>query len=158
MRLRAITLGLFIALATTAHAGIDPLVIDATGARVEQGYRNGRATPVKVVSIGWADVEVATAKAFARMHAAAAADGVELYIRSGFRSHEQQIWLYRAWKMGYGNPAAKPGYSNHQSGRALDLVIDAPTLAWLTKHARRFGFKRTVKKEPWHWEYVRRRK
>lgn len=29
------------------------------------------------------------------------------------------------------------------------------TFAWLEANARRFGFKRTVTGEPWHWEYVK---
>ena len=57
------------------------------------GYRRGRRVKIKVVQIGWAEVEVRTAKAFLRMQTAAAEDGVGLYIRSGFRSHEIQQWL-----------------------------------------------------------------
>ena len=50
--------------------------------------------------------------------------------------------------------AAKPGHSNHQAGTALDLLLDAPeTFDWLQANAKRFGFVRTVRKEPWHWEY-----
>jgi LAS superfamily LD-carboxypeptidase LdcB len=120
------------------------------------GYRRGRRVKIKVVQIGWAEVEVKTAKAFLTMQAAAAEDGIGLYIRSGFRSHEIQQWLYQAYKEGYGNKAARPGFSNHQSGSALDIYLPDPaTLEWLNKHGRRFGFKRTVKGEPWHWEYTK---
>ena len=88
------------------------------------------------------------------MRQAAAADGIELTIRSGFRTHEQQARLYRAWRAGEGNRAARPGRSLHQSGRAIDLAVRDPVVrAWLETHARRFGFHRTVKSEPWHWEY-----
>ncbi len=125
--------------------------------RDEVGYRKGRKLRLEVVSIGWAEVEVRTARAFLAMQAAAKADGIELGIRSGFRSMEQQMWLYAAWKAGYGNKAARPGHSNHQDGKALDLYLDTPeTFAWLERHARRFGFKRTVRGEPWHWEYVKK--
>jgi hypothetical protein len=48
-----------------------------------------------------------------------------------------------------GNLAAKPGYSNHQSGRALDLSVSS----WLVNNAARFGFKRTVPSEAWHYEF-----
>ena len=130
----------------------------ADGARVETGYRRGKKFKIKVVSIGWADVEVATAKAYRQMEAAAADAGIELGIRSGFRSHARQRWLYRAFRAGHGNPAERPGYSNHQDGRALDLVIyDEATYAWLTAHARRFGFTQTVREEPWHWVYTPRK-
>ena len=138
------------------HEGVvDEMVVDMTP-RAEVGYRRGRRVAIKVVQLGWADVEVATAKAFLAMREAARADGVDLWIRSGFRSMEQQRWLYAAWKAGWGNKAARPGHSNHQSGRALDLYVDDPaTYGWLKQHARRFGFKETVRGEPWHWEYTK---
>jgi len=140
---------LVLLLARSAHAG------DET--RSATGYRNGRPIKIELVMIDWAEVEVKTARAFRAMQAAALADGVELMIRSGFRTHERQTWLYRAWRAGWGNRAAKPGFSNHESGRALDLVIHDPaTFAWLERHAKKFGFRRTVKKEPWHWELVGR--
>ena len=121
------------------------------------GYERGRARRIKVVQIGWAEVELSTARAFLRMAAAAQKDGVELWIKSGFRSHEHQVWFYEAYRSGYGNPAARPGYSNHQSGRALDLdILGEGTYAWLEKHAKKYGFARTVRGEPWHWELVKK--
>lgn len=123
------------------------------------GYRKGRKLKIQLVQIGWAEVELKTAYAFLEMQEAAAKDGVDLWIRSGFRSHEHQQWLYDAWREGWGNKAARPGHSNHQSGRALDLYISDPeTFAWLEKHAKRFGFKRTVRGEPWHWEFTKKPK
>ena len=124
--------------------------------RDELGYRKGKKLRIKVVRIGWADVEVNTAEGFIAMRDAAAADGVLLWIYSGFRSHDRQKLLYEAWREGWGNKAARPGHSNHQSGRALDLYLGPGAFAWLEANARRFGFKRTVKGEPWHWEYVKR--
>jgi len=148
------------ALATGAPARAERLVEDAASStdlepRPAIGYRRGRKLTIKVVQIGWAEVEVKTAKAFLAMQVAAERDGVALYIRSGFRSHENQQWLYQAWREGWGNKAARPGYSNHQSGRALDLYLDASTFDWLERNARRFGFKRTVTGEPWHWEFTK---
>jgi hypothetical protein len=123
-------------------------------ARITTGYRKGRPIRVALVEIDWSYVEVKTARAYRAMQRAAAEDGIELLIRSGFRSHEHQTWLYQAWRAGWGNRAARPGHSNHQSGSALDLVVHDPAVrAWLDRHARRFGFRRTVKKEPWHWEF-----
>lgn len=135
-----------------------PLVIDPSTARPAPGYRRGKLRALRVVTIGWAEVELDTARAFARMHAAAARAGVTLVIRSGFRSHEHQEWLYRAYRAGVGNLAARPGFSNHQSGRAIDLYIDDAIGTWLGQNARRFGFSATVKGEPWHWEYTRARR
>lgn len=119
------------------------------------GYRHGRPHLIEVVRLESNEVEINTARAFLRMQAAAAKDGVDLRIESGFRSAEQQLELFRAWRRGRGNKAARPGESNHQSGRALDLrVHHRGAKEWLAANAAMFRFKRTVKGEPWHWEYV----
>jgi hypothetical protein len=128
---------------------------DVLAPRETSGYRNGRRSAIDVVMVSGADVEIQTAAAFITMRAAAAERGIDLWIQSGFRSRDQQAVLYRAWKKGRGNKAAKPGHSNHQSGRALDIAVWSPgALAWLKNNASRYGFKRTVSSEPWHWEYV----
>ncbi len=122
------------------------------------GYRHGRRQVFAVVPLGpdAVEVEVRTAQAFLAMRAAAEDAGVELRLESGFRTVDEQRELYRAWRKGHGHKAARPGRSNHQSGRALDIaVISVPgALPWLEEHAASFGFKRTVKSEPWHWEYI----
>jgi len=123
-------------------------------ARVAQGYRGGRPFTLSVVEINGRDVELSTARAFQAMQRAAAGKGITLRIRSGFRTQARQTELYRAWRRGAGHPAARPGYSNHQAGRALDLVLDPQAYAWLQAHARAHGFYRTVRSEPWHWEYL----
>jgi LAS superfamily LD-carboxypeptidase LdcB len=120
------------------------------------GYRSGKAIPLEVTEVDGVLIEATTARAFIAMRDAAAEAGVYLQPWSGFRSNEKQAHLYADWKAGIGNPAAKPGYSKHQSGRALDinlLGVPKETFAWLTKHASRYGFRRTVASEPWHWEY-----
>lgn len=125
------------------------------GAHSALGYRNGRPLAIQLVVVDRIRVEIRTAEAFRAMQRAAEADGIGLVIRSGFRTHESQGALYQRWRAGGGNPAARPGFSNHQSGRALDLVVqETTTLAWLDRNARRFGFRRTVPTEPWHWELV----
>jgi len=123
--------------------------------RLARGHVGGRPLQLRVVEVDGRDVEVSTARAFRTMQRAAAARGVELRVVSGFRTYERQAELYRLWRRGAGHPAARPGYSNHQSGRALDIYItDYRVYEWLKGHAAKFGFKRTVRKEAWHWEYV----
>jgi hypothetical protein len=140
------------------EAVIDPLwTLEATP--IERvGYRQGRRHVFEVVPLGplGVEVEVSTARAFLAMRSAAAEAGIDLGLASGFRTVEEQRALFRAWRKGRGNKAALPGRSNHQSGRALDIAgITAPgALAWLEANASSFGFKRTVRNEPWHWEYV----
>jgi LAS superfamily LD-carboxypeptidase LdcB len=119
------------------------------------GYRQGIQQTIEVVTVGASPVELTTAHAFLAMRDAAALADISLTIESGFRTHAEQQVLYSAWRRGRGNRAAKPGESNHQSGRALDISVKDPeTYAWLSANAGQFGFKRTVAGEPWHWEYV----
>jgi len=125
-----------------------------TQPRPAKGYRDGRPVRLRVVEVDGRDVELTTARAFRAMQRAAAARGVSLRIVSGFRTHERQVELYRDFRRGAGNRAARPGYSHHQAGGALDLDLDATTYAWLTANARAHGFYRTVRGEPWHWEFL----
>lgn len=119
-----------------------------------QGYIHGRPVRISVTRIDGKPVERHTASAFLRMRDAAARAGVHLRIVSGFRTMEHQQALYRAYRLGRGNLAAVPGTSNHQSGHALDLNTSTPgVLRWLDRHARSYGFRRTVPTEAWHWEY-----
>ncbi len=90
---------------------------------------------------------------------AAAAEGVTVGINSGFRTWREQKQLYDGYKRslpGY-NMAAEPGRSKHQNGIAFDIDVPGgagnPCYDWLAINATRFGFLRTVNKEPWHWEY-----
>ena len=79
---------------------------------------------------------------------------MKLTIISGFRGMKKQEELYDKWIKKIGNLAAKPGYSNHQNGIALDLnASQRGVFSWLAKNAATYGFCRTVPKENWHWEY-----
>jgi LAS superfamily LD-carboxypeptidase LdcB len=124
-------------------------------ARTVTGYNRGQKTKIKLVEIAGVELEQNTARAFREMAKAARKRGLQLGIRSGFRSHEMQQLLYREYQRGWGHLAARPGYSKHQSGRAVDIYIDDYNVyEWLRHNASKFGFKRTVKREAWHWEYV----
>lgn len=118
----------------------------------QTAYRNGNAYTISTITVGGKPVSLATGHAFLRMQRAAHEAGVYLSISSGFRTMAEQKYLYGCYLSGRcngGNLAAKPGYSNHQSGVALDLS----TSTWLANNAGRFGFKRTVPSESWHYEY-----
>ena len=138
-----LALALLCALAATANA------------RTATGYQGGHEVKLKIVDVGGAEAEVHTAKAYRAMAKAAHKAGVSLSIRSGYRTHAKQKKLYKQYRRGEGNLAAKPGFSQHENGRALDLVItQEKTYLWLIAHANQFGFHRTVRGEPWHWEYL----
>jgi hypothetical protein len=125
--------------------------------RADTGYTSGAPFPITVVTVDGKPVEVATANAYLAMQAAADADGVDLRIVSGFRTMEQQEYLYGCYvncSCNNCNLAARPGYSNHQSGHALDLnTSSSGVLTWLNARGASFGFARTVPSEPWHWEW-----
>ncbi|MGH8998206.1 MAG: M15 family metallopeptidase [Acidimicrobiia bacterium] len=114
------------------------------------------------------------ARAWAAMVEAARNDGFAeplLLAVSGYRSVDEQDWLWRGALEKYGDPdlacqwVARPGTSAHQSGRAIDLWLGHPIESehvdalrqtavwrWLVAHAVEFGFY-PYDVEPWHWEY-----
>jgi hypothetical protein len=90
------------------------------------------------------------------MAQAAQKDGITLSAASCFRTMSHQECLYN--RTCGSNLAAKPGYSNHQMGLALDIDGVGSTLApgsgpiwdWLAKNAGNFGYK-NFPSEAWHW-------
>lgn len=133
------------------------------------GYVRGRPIQLSVVHVDGFLVEVVTAEFFHALADAARKDGVSIRLTSGFRTNDEQTRLFLersdpAVRMHRG-VAAKPGYSNHQSGRAIDIHTGLTVASfreggrsieydWLSQHARSFGFVRTVAAEPWHWEHT----
>ena len=97
-----------------------------------------------------------TAAAFAK------ADGVTLYITSGFRSVDRQEVLFEEALRKYGSEteAAKwvlpPQYSHHPQGLAIDVNYpgDKPGALWLENNGSRFGLCRVYANEWWHFEGV----
>jgi len=67
-----------------------------------------------------------------------------------------RIYKGKAWYLKKGlAPMAVPGTSNHNLGIAIDIAnASGARLAWLLKHAARFGFSWEVQSEPWHLRYV----
>ena len=128
---------------------------------VTNGYNAGNPYKLRVARVEGKLVEEHVARAYKRMEAAARKDGVELNIVSGFRTMAEQKVLYQRWLNGTGNLAARPGFSNHQNGRALDLNVQTggsdavgvgAVYKWLARNGSKFGFRR-IPAEAWHWEY-----
>jgi D-alanyl-D-alanine carboxypeptidase len=119
----------------------------------------------------------AAAAKWREMSATALSDGVVIKIASAFRSVDRQAEIIRA-KLAEGLSldavlcvSAPPGYSEHHSGRAIDVTTDegaAPlepefektrAFRWLSKNAGQFGFALSYPVhnpygydyEPWHW-------
>ena len=119
------------------------------------------------------------AEAWRGMQTAAEKDGVTLLVVSAYRSVEyQRALIQRKLDRGMSIAAAlrinaAPGYSEHHTGRALDLTApDCPPLeqgfestsafAWLGEHAGQHRFRLSYPRdnphgityEPWHWAYT----
>jgi D-alanyl-D-alanine carboxypeptidase len=88
---------------------------------------------------------------------AAADDGVQFFVTSGWRSPAYQDELLREAVSEYGSEAeaarwvATPETSLHVSGDAVDIGHSAAT-AWLAEQGARYGLCRTYRNEPWHYE------
>jgi D-alanyl-D-alanine carboxypeptidase len=118
------------------------------------------------------------ARAWRAMVPAAAAAGIELQLVSAYRSVAYQEGILRR-KLERGKAiedilrvSAAPGFSEHHSGRAVDLTTpgfpvleevfeDSEAFAWLCDYAATFGFRLSyprgnphgVAYEPWHWAW-----
>ena len=123
----------------------------------DTGYSAGVPFPITVVTVDGKPVETNTANAYYVMAQAADQAGVTLEVRSGFRTMAKQTYLYNCYvncNCNNCNLAAKPGFSNHQSGHALDLNTSVGgVLSWLDANGATHGFSRTVPSESWHWEW-----
>lgn len=122
------------------------------------GYVNGVAKKIRVAPIGnGKSLRSDAAAKFNQMKAAARRAGVTLTPVSGFRTMAQQRALYAAYRAGRGNLAARPGYSNHQGGRSVDVSTNgsysSAAYKWLARHGRAYGFVNDVRGEPWHWTF-----
>jgi hypothetical protein len=91
------------------------------------------------------------ALAFDRMAEAAAGDGVNLIVVSGFRSNAEQAKLFAA----HPDPkwVAPPGQSLHRLGTELDLGPSG-AYGWLARNAGRFHFVQRYSWEPWHYGFT----
>jgi D-alanyl-D-alanine carboxypeptidase len=118
------------------------------------------------------------AKSWDALKSEARKSGLQLNLYSGFRSFKLQAELIKE-RMNRGETLeqallrlAPPGYSEHHSGRAVDITCPSvthprlefestPEFDWLEKNAANFSFYMSYPKgnasgiiyEPWHWCY-----
>ncbi len=120
------------------------------------GYFRGQPFDLELAPIGQGFyLSKPAAQAFNQMAADALAQGVSFTIDSAFRTMDEQTDLKT--RLGAVEPVAVPGWSNHQSGTAVDIDSANGTNAafqWLTANASTYGFSRTVPAEPWHWDFA----
>lgn len=104
--------------------------------------------------------------------------GMRLTINSPYRSYQTQNTLYNNYSARDGKAAAdtysaRPGYSEHQTGLAMDITSNRSNFdsfentqefTWMQEHAHEYGFILRYPKgkeyitgyiyEPWHYRYV----
>lgn len=104
-------------------------------------------------------------------------DGIELYVKSGYRSFEEQRNTKNGHVTVYGEGTANTfsadqGYSEHQLGTTIDFITtgingtltgfeNTAAYDWLLKNAHKYGFVLSYPEgnqyyifEPWHWRFV----
>jgi len=115
---------------------------------------------------------------YKEMFNAAEQDGVDLIISSAYRSYEEQEETYDYYKKQKGEEYAKkyaslPGYSEHQTGLAFDILTTGvltddfektKEFEWLQENSYKYGFILRYPKgkenitgydyESWHYRYV----
>lgn len=118
-----------------------------------------------------------TQEAFNKMKNDAKKDGVNLTIASGYRSYDYQKSLFEKYLSRPGQTkeyvetySARPGYSEHQTGLAIDVCmassafLGTPEQKWLEANCVKYGFvirypkgkedKTGFMYEPWHIRYL----
>ena len=118
-------------------------------------------------------------EAFKNMYNAAKSDGISMFIVSPYRSYKLQTSIYNNYVAIDGiNKAdtysARPGFSEHQSGLAVDLApkaymdldtfVTSPSYNWMIENSYKYGFILRYPQnkeyitgymyEPWHYRYV----
>lgn len=110
----------------------------------------------------------------------ARAEGLSVFLSSGYRGYEEQQYLFNRKVEQYGEEQAativsRPGTSEHQTGLACDITDEYYELKneslentalyqWMSRHCQEYGFIVRYPKdkeeitgiiyEPWHFRYV----
>ena len=108
---------------------------------------------------------------------AASAGGATIYVKSAYRSFDEQKYLKSSYSVTYGAGSANQfsadqGYSEHQLGTTVDFITTGlggqlegfektQEYQWLQTFSYKYGFTLSYPQnnpsyifEPWHWRYV----
>ncbi len=139
-------------------------------------------TPADIVTIDGFTVRVIAQADLEALLADASQQSIVLAEVSSYRSYDYQVDLYNSYVAQYGVAetdtfSARPGYSEHQTGLAIDFGSSGsceldncfgstPAGQWLHDNAWQYGFilrypadKQSItgyESEPWHYRYVGR--
>lgn len=126
----------------------------------------------------WGSLRKEANDAFLKMVKDAAKEKLKIINTSPYRSYEMQNKLYNGYVKSDGKAAAdrysaRPGYSEHQTGLAVDVLTPSSTLTtfkntkefvWMKENSYKYGFILRYGEgmeyitgymyEPWHYRYV----
>lgn len=147
--------------------------------RLNSDFKPNTLVKVTRCSLGNFYLEEETATAYEYMCLNLIDEGLNISINSAYRSYEEQEKLYDDYLKLYGKSyvnkyVAVPGYSEHQTGLALDLESldcdifkNSKEYRWIKNNAYKYGFilryqegKENItgyKAEEWHIRYVGRK-
>ena len=135
------------------------------------------APPLQSVGNGF-EMSTLAADSFLRMQTDAATAGQPIAVTSAYRSYSTQIITYNYWvsqsgAAGADTYSARPGYSEHQTGLAVDVegggnalsnFKNASQYQWMQDNAANYGFIQRYyagyeaitgyNAEEWHYRYV----
>ena len=176
--------------ATYAEVGLQQALIDiglpVTSSDTLLGHKPYEEAPegslVALTADGGIRLRRSAANAFVEMADAARDANVYISLLSGFRSAEQQQYLFFGIKEEQTQRAserasvsAPPGYSEHHTGYAIDVgdadasdtdldeeFENTDAFKWMQENAARYSFELSfeedessgVSYEPWHWRYI----
>ena len=150
-----------------------PYVIVNKYYKVPDNYK-----PSNLTSADGIQMTAETAEAYKQMKSDAAKQGLSIRAVSGFRTVEYQRNLYNSYLAGDSQAnvdrySARPGYSEHHTGMAIDLFgsreglrefVNTPESPWVYENAHKYGFivrywedierYTGYEDEPWHLRYL----
>ena len=147
--------------------------------KIENNYKPGNLVTV-LSEHGYPNkIRADVYEEFKKMYNAAKNDNVSIFIASPYRSYSDQNALYTYYvntdgKKNADTYSARPGFSEHHTGLAMDLIpeygLDLDTFEnsdgfkWMQENAYKYGFILRYPKdkeyitgyiyEPWHYRYV----
>lgn len=137
-------------------------------------FENGKFTRyAPVTTINGAIIPLEIKPKLEALLNAAKKDGVSITVAVGIRTFLKQYLIRKAYVIdktkkddenylltapstAFSPLAAKPGYSKHQNGSAIDFNLTGMPVQykWMIENAVKYGFIRVIPSEIWHYEYI----
>lgn len=164
--------------ADNAELEDDILILVNKYNRLDSDYEPNDLETISTNYSYWGSLRKEANAAFMKMVTDAAKEGLKIINTSPYRSYDTQKKLYTNYVKQDGEKeadtySARPGYSEHQTGLAVDVVTPTTTLGtfkntkefvWMKENSYKYGFILRYEEgmeyitgymyEPWHYRYV----